>query len=103
MKTIAMVAGAALLSLGLVGNATAGGAELYVSKGCIACHGADAKTPIMPSYPMLAGQNAAYALNQMNDIKTGKRNNGQTAAMKGLVSAIPEAELKEIADWLATL
>ncbi|MEJ1464546.1 MAG: c-type cytochrome [Candidatus Sedimenticola sp. (ex Thyasira tokunagai)] len=102
MKAIAIVAGAALLSLGLAGNATAGGAELYVAKGCSACHGADAKTPIMPTYPKLAGQSAAYALNQIKDIKSGARANGQAMAMKGLVASIPDTELKEIADWLAT-
>ncbi len=102
-KTFAMVAGAALLSLGFAGNVVAAdGAALYVAKGCSACHGADAKSPIMPAYPKLAGQNASYALNQMKDIKSGARNNGQTAAMKGIVMAMPDAELKAIADWLAT-
>ncbi|MES9903061.1 MAG: c-type cytochrome [Sedimenticola sp.] len=102
MKAITIIAGVALLSLGLAGNAAAGGAELYVAKGCAACHGADANTPIMPVYPKLAGQSAAYALNQINDIKSGARANGQSIAMKGLVATVPDAELKEIADWLAT-
>lgn len=102
MKTIAMFAGAALLSLGLAGNAAAAdGAALYASKGCAACHGADANTPIMPIYPKLAGQNAQYALNQMNDIKSGARNNGQTAAMRGIVMSVSEEELQAIAEWLA--
>ncbi len=102
MKTTAMLAGAALLSLGLIGNAAAAdGAALYTAKGCSACHGADAKTPIMPAYPKLAGQNAQYALNQMKDIKSGARNNGQTAAMKCIVMGIPDEELQAIAEWLA--
>jgi len=102
-KTFAIVAGAALLSLGLSGNvAAAAGAALYTAKGCSACHGADAKSPIMPVYPKLAGQNAGYALNQMKDIKSGARANGQSAAMKGIVMAISDEELKAIADWLAT-
>lgn len=104
MKTIAMLAGAALLSLGLAGNAAAAdGAALYASKGCAACHGADANTPIMPIYPKLAGQNAQYALNQMKDIKSGARNNGQTAAMKAIVMSVSDEELQAIAEWLATL
>lgn len=102
MKTIATLAGAALLSLGLVGNASAAdGAALYASKGCAACHGADANTPIMPIYPKLAGQNAQYALNQMKDIKSGARNNGQTAAMKAIVASVSDEELQAIAEWLA--
>lgn len=102
MKMIALLAGTALLSLGLVGNAAAAdGAALYQSKGCAACHGADAKTPIMPTYPKLAGQNAQYAFNQMKDIKSGARNNGQTAVMKGIVASVSDEELQAIAEWMA--
>ena len=81
----------------------ADGAALYKSKTCIACHGADANTPIMPAYPKLAGQNAAYAVQQMQDIKSGARNNGQTAAMAGIMHLVSEEEIKAIAEWLATL
>ncbi|MES9843494.1 MAG: c-type cytochrome [Candidatus Sedimenticola sp. PURPLELP] len=103
LKTTALVAGAALLSLGLVGTAAADGAALYKSKSCFTCHGADAKTPIMPVYPKLAGQNADYAYNQMMDIKSGKRANGQSVAMKGIMANVSEAEAKEIAAYLAGL
>ena len=80
----------------------ADGAELYKTKTCNACHGNDAKTTIMPNYPKLAGQNADYAYQQMLDIKTGVRNNGQTAAMKGVMHLVTDEELRAIADWLAT-
>ncbi len=103
MKTVAMVAGAAVLSLGLIGNAAADGAALYKSKTCFACHGADANSPIMPIYPKLGGQGADYAYNQMMDIKSGKRSNGQSAAMKAVMGMVTDSEAKEIAQWLATL
>ncbi len=102
MKTVAMVAGAAVLSLGMIGNAAADGAGLYKSKTCFSCHGADAKSPIMPIYPKLAGQSADYAYNQMMDIKSGKRSNGQSAAMKAVMGMVSDSEAKEIAKWLAT-
>ncbi len=79
------------------------GAELYVKKTCVACHGKDAKSPILPIYPRLAGQVADYALNQMKDIKSGARSNGQTAAMKGVMHLVSEEEMKAIAQWLSTL
>jgi cytochrome c len=79
------------------------GAALYKSKTCVACHGQGADKPIMPTYPKLAGQNADYAFNQMKDIKSGARNNGQTAAMKGIMHLVSEEEMRAIADWLATL
>ena len=103
MKKIALIACAAVLALGM-GTASAGGADLYAAKGCAGCHGVDAQTPIPGQpYPKLAGQNADYALAQMKDIKSGARANGQSAAMKGVVTAVSDAEMKEIADWLSTL
>lgn len=81
----------------------ADGATLYKTKTCTACHGKDAKTPIMPSYPKIAGQNAAYALQQMKDIKSGARNNGQTAAMKGVMHLVSDEEMKALADYVASL
>lgn len=79
----------------------ADGAALYKSKTCWSCHGKDAKTPLMPFYPSLAGQNADYMFNQMKDIKSGVRNNGQTAAMKGVMGLVNEEEMRVLADWLA--
>ena len=85
--------------------AAGGGSEgqaLYQAKGCAACHGADGKTTVMPVYPKLAGQSATYLVNQMLDIKSGKRSNGQTAVMKGIIAGVSEAEIKAIAEWLAS-
>lgn len=80
------------------------GAKLYQEKTCWSCHGKDAKTPLkgMP-YPKLAGQNPAYAEAQMKDIKSGARNNGQTAAMKGVMGLVNDEEIKAIAQYLGTL
>lgn len=102
MKTIAAVAGTFLLALAAGGPAyAADGGALFAQKTCLACHGKDAKTPIMPSYPKLAGQNSAYVLQQMKDIKSGARNNGQTAAMKAVMHLVSDEEMQAIADWLA--
>ena len=78
------------------------GAELYQTKTCFSCHGKDAKTPILPIYPKLAGQNAEYAAAQMKDIKSGARANGQSAAMKGVMHLVSDEEIDAIAAWLAT-
>jgi len=83
--------------------ATLSGEELYKQRTCVACHGPDAKTPILPVYPKLAGQNPAYMLQQTLDIKSGARSNGNTAAMKGVMHLVSEEELKLITDWLGTL
>jgi len=84
-------------------GANLSGVELYQQRTCIACHGPDAKTPILPEYPKLAGQNAPYLLRQMLDIKSGARANGNTPAMRGVMHIVSDAELEVIAAWLATL
>ena len=71
--------------------------------GCTACHGKDAKSPLLPMYPKLAGQNEAYLLQQLKDIKSGKRNNGMSAAMKGIMHMVNEEEMAAIAKYLASL
>jgi cytochrome c len=100
MKHIVMMAAALVLTLPAL---AADGAKLYMEKTCVACHGKDAKTPLTPQYPKIAGQNAAYAEQQMKDIKSGARNNGQTAAMKGVMHLVSDAEIKALADWLSKL
>jgi cytochrome c len=103
MMGILAVAAGLWLAAASTPAAAATGQELYQQRTCIACHGADAKTPILPEYPKLAGQNAPYLLRQMLDIKSGARSNGNTAAMKGVMHLATEDELKVIADWLAGL
>ncbi len=103
-KTSPLSAAALVITLSLSGAALgADGANLFMSKTCWSCHGKDANSPIMPVYPRLAGQNADYAYNQMQDIKSGARSNGQAAAMKGVMGLVSDEEMRAIADWLATL
>lgn len=106
MKSMNKFVGAALIGalMSVSGMAAAlDGAALFQQKTCSACHGKDAKTPVLPTYPKLAGQNAAYAAQQMRDIKSGARNNGMTAAMKGVMHLVSDEEIDAIAAWVATL
>ncbi|MDA8229941.1 MAG: c-type cytochrome [Magnetospirillum sp.] len=82
----------------------ADGKALFADKGCTACHGENARTPIQAGYPVLAGQNAAYVLQQLKDIKSGARANGQIPdTMKPVVADIAESDLGALADYLGTL
>lgn len=102
VRTTILAGSLAMLSLGVAGTAAAAdGAALYTSKLCNTCHGADAKTPIMPTYPKLAGQNAPYAAQQIKDIRDGKRTNGMAAAMKAMVATLTDDEVEAIAEWLS--
>ena len=102
MKKLMMLTISGLLIAGIQGPAMADGKALYQTKGCAGCHGTDGKTPVTPTYPKLAGQNAAYLLQQLKDIKSGARSNGMSSiAMQPTVTSISDEELKQIADWLS--
>ena len=95
---------ATVIFLTFSGSALAAdGAALYTAKGCGACHGADGKTPIMPLYPKVAGQSKEYVTQQMNDIKSGARSNGQSIAMKAIMASVSDEETAAIADYLSGL
>ncbi len=100
-----VMAVACTAGIGFASNAMAlDGGALYLDAtkgGCSACHGKDAKTPVMPTYPKLAGQNADYVYNQIKDIQSGARSNGMTAAMKGITHMTTDEEKKAIAKWIS--
>ncbi len=91
------------------GVALADGAALFAEKTCIACHGKEGKKPMTPTFPKLAGQNAAYMEQQMRDIKSGARSNANSAAMKGVMinaegdQLVSDSDIKEIAQYLSKL
>jgi cytochrome c len=94
---------ALLLALSPAAVLSADGEKLFKTKTCSTCHGKDGKTPIMPMYPKIAGQNKEYTLQQMVDIKSGARSNGQSAAMKGVMHLVSEEELQALAEYIATM
>lgn len=106
LKTLSLSTAIALMSS--AGSAVAAedaaldGALLFKTKACFSCHGPDGRTPIMPLYPKVTGQNAGYVYNQLRDIKDGARSNGQSIAMKGIMAGVSEEEMRVLADWLAT-
>lgn len=77
------------------------GATLYKEKVCNTCHGETGAEAILPIYPKVSGQNAAYLLAQMKDIRDGRRTNGLSAAMRAVVSTVTDEEFEAIANWLA--
>ena len=81
----------------------ADGAALYAEKTCAACHGKDGKKTLMPDYPKIAGQNKAYIEKQMKDIKSGARANGNSAAMKGVMEIVSDAEIKDLAEFISQM
>ena len=93
----------ALLALAAAPALAADGAKLYTEKTCNACHGPAGNKALLPDYPKIAGQNAKYIEKQMQDIKSGARANGNSAAMQGVMGIVTEADIKELAGYISTL
>ena len=92
----------ALMCLPMYGNAADIAAGKAKTAMCAACHGADGKA-IMPIYPNLAGQNAPYLEAAMKAYKKQERKGGQSAVMYGMVAALTDADIKNIAAYYASL
>ena len=107
-KISIIVLSAVVAAAAFAGNVSAAsGKKLYMT--CAACHGKDGKTPLMPAYPKIAGQNKEYILQQIKDIMSGARANGQSVAMKGVL-VTPEGkprfsdeDLNVLADYISKM
>lgn len=80
------------------------GAKLFQTKTCTACHGQDGKTPILPTYPRIAGHNPEYIVEQMTDIKSGARANSEAVkGMQGIMHLVNEEEIHQLAEYVSSL
>jgi cytochrome c len=93
----------ALLLLAVNVAAAADGEKLYVKQACATCHGPTGNEPILPTYPKIGGQNRDYLVRQMNDIKSGARDNGASVAMRTLIADLGDADIEAIAKYLSDL
>ncbi|MDP2369778.1 c-type cytochrome [Rhodoferax sp.] len=89
-------------------KAAAGSAKamaLLAKGGCVACHGESFSKPLDPSYPKIAGQHGDYLFVALKSYKADKaalvgRSNG---VMAGIAGQFSNAELKELASYVASL
>ena len=100
MKKIIILGTAIALfgSMGAVqaaGDAAAGKAKSAV---CAGCHGADGNS-MVPTFPKLAGQHAAYLEAAMKEYKSGARSN---PIMKGQAAGLSDADIANLAAYLAS-
>ena len=77
------------------GDAAAGQAK---AAACGACHGMDGNSSD-PQYPKLAGQNAQYIVRQLENFKSGKR---QNPIMLGMATPLSEQDMRDIAAYFAS-
>lgn len=77
------------------GDAAAGQAKAAV---CGACHGADGNSMI-GAFPKLAGQNVAYLVKQMKDIKSGDR---PVMTMTGQLDSFSDQDMLNVAAYFSS-
>lgn len=94
--TLALAATVMMVSPVFAADADAGKGKSMM---CSACHGV-AGISAVPMYPNLAGQKEAYLAKQLKDFKSGKRND---PTMKGMVAALSDADMDDLAAYYASL
>jgi cytochrome c553 len=102
---IAAVTTCALL-LAATHPARAGGddaAALYQRLGCPVCHGPEGRHPAQDAYPGLAGQRRAYLVQQLRDLRSGVRSNGQSRLMWEFSQRLSDEAIATLAQWLSGL
>jgi cytochrome c553 len=65
---------------------------------CAACHTADGSRGI-PANPILAGQHPEYLVKQLQEFKSGKRDN---AVMKGFASTLSDDDMRHVTAFYAS-
>ena len=86
------------------------GKRVYMTKTCLACHGRNGAKAIM-SYPVLAGQNEKYLVQQLELIKSGERTGSVdpetghpfVKGMADVMHLLSEEDIKNVSKYLAVM
>jgi len=100
MKKTVIIFVSILLATLSANSLASGDAEAGQTKSatCMGCHGL-AGNSTMPNFPKLAGQGEGYILKQLQEFKSGARNN---AIMAGVVAILSEQDMMDIAAYYST-
>ncbi len=91
----------AIVAPALALAATAASAEVAVPEkaaACAACHGEAGAKPIVPTYPVLAGQYANYLEHSLHEYQDGRRKN---AVMAAQAATLTKQEIKALSLYFA--
>ena len=70
--------------------------------GCVNCHGENGKGNA-PNTPVIGGQHKDYLIKQLNDFKSGARNNENSGMMTMIAGFMDDADIEAVADYLSGL
>ncbi len=77
------------------------GQRLY-KKDCLSCHGRSGEGDPKTHTPVLAGQHFKYMLRQAQEIRDGKRKNGNPAMME-FIKSYTDTQIVAVTDWMSRL
>ena len=87
----------------------AAGKAAWEKFACASCHGADAKTSVLPIYPIIAGQHEDFLRHALRAYKRGQAGAPSTAnvrtnaVMGAMATQLSDADIRNLAAWLASL
>ena len=110
MNRLSLALAGAVFSLfsaqSMAGDAAAGKA-VWEKVNCASCHGPDAKSPIDPVYPILAGQPADYLAHALTAYQRGatgapaSANVRKNAVMGAFATQLSRQDIDNVTAWLA--
>jgi cytochrome c553 len=95
LVVLGLATGAAQAAETIKGDAAAGGTKAAT---CTACHGLNGNS-VNPDWPVIAGQNAAYARDQITRIRDGKRT---APLMQPMVANLTDQDVADLAAFFAS-
>jgi cytochrome c553 len=82
-------------------GALAAGREKYVQ--CASCHGSDGRSTVVPEYPKIGGQSAAYIVNALKAYRDGRRQGTYAAIMTEVAKPLSDADIANLASYVESL
>ena len=82
-------------------DALAAGREKFVQ--CASCHGSDGRSTVVPAYPKIGGQSAAYLVNALKAYRDGRRQGTYAAIMAEVAKPLTDAEIANLAAYVESL
>jgi cytochrome c553 len=82
-------------------DALAPGREKFVQ--CASCHGADGRSTVVPEYPKIGGQTAAYVVNALKAYRDGRRLGTYAAMMTAVAKQLSDADIANLAAYVESL
>jgi|AntRauTorcE11898_2_1112593.scaffolds.fasta_scaffold11231_1 cytochrome c553 len=83
------------------------GRDIYragnIAKGipaCTACHMPNGKGNSPAAFPAVSGQHTTYTINQLNNFRSGERDNDPNAMMRVIAEKMSDSEIEAVAEYM---